>query len=61
MDCDSLIACDAIRDLVLSEALEVHDETEVFRYLLAHLMQPLRQSGVVLGELDGADEDPSAF
>lgn len=45
----------------MSEALEVDNKTEIGADLVLNLTQTLTQLGEVLGELDGADEDPVAF
>ena len=61
MNGDSLLARNAVWDLILREALEVKDEAEVRADLLLNLLQLLRQLVIVLRELHGTDKHPSSF
>ena len=61
MQSHRIVRKNTVRDLILSEALEVDQKSEVLVDELFVLFQRLHQLGEVLWELDGANEHPVSF
>lgn len=61
MQSHRIVRKDAVRNLILSKALEVDQKSEVLVDELFVVFQRLHQLGEVLGELDGTKEHPVSF